>query len=88
MGVNQVDRWGETPLFYAMKWQRLETAIYLLQSGASMGIVNRFGQSAERLANVEVVRELQSRMKEWAEPLEARTARERTLNPKPCALNP
>ncbi|CAE7530640.1 Tanc1, partial [Symbiodinium sp. CCMP2456] len=72
MGVNQVDRWGETPLFYAMKWQRLETAIYLLQSGASMGILNKFGQSADRLATVEVARELQSRMKEWAEPLEAR----------------
>lgn len=66
--VNQVDSWGETPLFYAMKWQRLETAIYLLQSGASMGVVNKRRQSAERLATVELARELHSRMQEWAEP--------------------
>ena len=51
-----------------MKWQRLETAIYLLQSGASMGIVNKRRQSAEGLATVELARELHSRMQEWAEP--------------------
>ena len=51
-----------------MKWQRLETAIYLLQSGASMGVVNKRRQSAERLATVELARELHSRMQEWAEP--------------------
>ncbi|CAE7197964.1 unnamed protein product [Symbiodinium microadriaticum] len=66
--VNQVDSWGETALFYAMKWQRLETAIYLLRSGASMGIVNKRRQSAEGLATVELARELHSRMQEWAEP--------------------
>ncbi|CAE7445000.1 MDH2 [Symbiodinium necroappetens] len=51
-----------------MKWQRLETAIYFLQSGASMGVVNKRRQSAERLATVELARELHSRMQEWAEP--------------------
>ena len=68
MSANQQDSWGETPLFYAMKWQRLETAVYLLQCGASMGVVNIMKQSAERLATVEMSRELHARMQEWAEP--------------------
>ena len=68
MSANQQDSWGETPLFYAMKWQRLETAVYLLQCGASMGVINIMKQSAERLATVEMSRELHARMQEWAEP--------------------
>ncbi|CAE7832065.1 MDH2, partial [Symbiodinium necroappetens] len=76
--VNQVDSWGETALFYAMKSQRLETAIFLLQSGASMGVTTPIDapdcrrkmavSSRWELATVELARELHSRMQEWAEP--------------------
>ncbi|CAE7581236.1 unnamed protein product, partial [Symbiodinium microadriaticum] len=61
-----VDSWGETALFYAMKWQRLETEV----DGRlkPLGVVNKRRQSAERLATVELARELHSRMQEWAEP--------------------
>ncbi|CAE7801705.1 EEF1AKNMT [Symbiodinium sp. CCMP2592] len=71
MNVHQVDRWGETPMFYAMEAKKTETVIYLLKKGASLGVNNHNFESPESLAPVEVARELQVRMKEWAEPSKA-----------------
>ncbi|CAE7530003.1 Tanc1 [Symbiodinium sp. CCMP2592] len=71
MSVHQADKWGETPMFYAMEAKKTETVIYLLKQGASLGVNNKGFQSPESLAPVEVARELQARMKEWAEPLKA-----------------
>ncbi|CAE7922663.1 TANC2, partial [Symbiodinium necroappetens] len=68
MSVHQVDIWGETPIFYAMREKKTETVIYLLRQGASLGVNNTFLESPESLAPVEVARELQARVKEWAEP--------------------
>ncbi|CAE7518982.1 unnamed protein product [Symbiodinium sp. CCMP2592] len=71
MNVHQVDRWGETPMFYAMEAKKTETVIYLLKKGASLGVNNHNFESPESLAPVDVARELQVRMKEWAEPSKA-----------------
>ncbi|CAE7945352.1 zmpB [Symbiodinium sp. KB8] len=45
--------------------------IYLLRQGASLGVNNKSFESPESIAPVEVARELQARMKEWAEPVKA-----------------
>jgi len=82
MSVHQADKWGETPMFYAMEAKKTETVIYLLKQGASLGVNNKGFQSPESLAPVEVARELQARMKEWAEPLKAPSPQPQTGDSK------
>ena len=71
MSVHQTDKWGDTAIFYAVEAKKLETIVYLLKKGASLGVHNQELQSPATIASVEVTRELQARVEEWGEPLNA-----------------
>ncbi|CAE7208390.1 cmdD [Symbiodinium natans] len=76
MDVNQVDYCNETPIFYAVQNNKLETAatvVYLLKCGASLGINNSSLESPESLASVEMARDLRARIEEWGEPSQPTT---------------
>jgi len=49
-GINHADNSGMTPLLYAVKWNRIEAAEYLISQKASLKSVNKKSQNAMHLA--------------------------------------